>query len=648
MNKHSLAFALGLVTAAALTACGGGGSSQPTTTAQSVKVPVLIGDASSEDWATIGVKLMALTLTKSDGSTTSVPLGTTPLPINLAQLDQLNDIIASASLNVGDTYTGATLTLSANPGDVTLVVAGDPESGFPAAAGASIAESNIQILGATGAAGSQTVNVPLKFSTPLVVPASSTTALALEVDLSHPSFIIGHTPSGGGATIWAVNFNHGPVRQRPVHDIRELVLRHMYGSVTSISTDNSTLTIEKLAPTLPIASPETSVDTTQSRQILADSANKTLFYDLDAKTSTRISDFSGVAGALAAGKFVRVAARYQQDGTLVATRIWVSSSFDTVWVSPEGHVLHVNGDANSFVVDSETGHPVTVAVDANTQFFFRAPTDGLADATPIGTGPAFLQTGIDFERGFKVHVQAVDPLASPMVAQTVDIEAAAFDGKISGVTTTGFDFTRIFATARDDYTAPLTFISAATANGKDNSGNSITGFKYWNFAYPTLVDSGSGAITDFTNATTGVVNFGGTAGQFFAHGVSYGKWGDPANSNGWSAPWAILEPTAVPRATVASGLTANNQFAVSVAGGANPVTVDVSTASGSATLVYQVDKTNGVITISPQDLTTAGGVQALSSALVAGHRVQVSAVPQADGTLKAYVVTYFTGDQPAN
>jgi hypothetical protein len=38
-------------------------------------------------------------------------------------------------------------------------------------------------------------------------------------------------------------------------------------------------------------------------------------------------------------KFVRVAARYQADGTLVATRVWASSQFNSVWVAPEGHVL---------------------------------------------------------------------------------------------------------------------------------------------------------------------------------------------------------------------------------------------------------------------------------------------------------------------
>ena len=46
----------------------------------------------------------------------------------------------------------------------------------------------------------------------------------------------------------------------------------------------------------------------------------------------------------------------------------------------------------------------------------------------------------------------------------------------------------------------------------------ITGFKWWNFTYPTIVDSGANAITDFDNATNGSVNFGGTVGLMQAAG----------------------------------------------------------------------------------------------------------------------------------
>ena len=43
---------------------------------------------------------------------------------------------------------------------------------------------------------------------------------------------------------------------------------------------------------------------------------------------------------------------------------------------------------------------------------------------------------------------------------------------------------------------------------------------------------------------------------------------------------------------------------MTIPGGANAATMDVSATSGSATLVYQVDLTNGVLTVSPIDITT--------------------------------------------
>ena len=81
----------------------------------------------------------------------------------------------------------------------------------------------------------------------------------------------------------------------------------------------------------------------------------------------------------------------------------------------------------------------------------------IADATPIGTGPAFLADH-NIVRGFKIHASVVDPLAVPMVAQTIDIETAVYDGRISAADSTGFTFVRRFVTAADNYTRTLNYI----------------------------------------------------------------------------------------------------------------------------------------------------------------------------------------------
>jgi Domain of unknown function (DUF4382)/Domain of unknown function (DUF5666) len=645
-NKSRL-LAMGLASAV-LAACGGGGTSgssmnPPPSAPQSAQVSMIVSDASTEDWATIGVKVLSIALVpQGGGSNVTVYTAPSPAPtVNLAELDQIAELLGNVSVPVG-TYSGAVLTISANPGDVLLTTSANPEAGFAAAASTTIPAADIQIQHTTGSAGSLTVPVDVNFVSPLVVAANQNNALDLEFDLGHPAFLVGHVPPGAGATLWAVNFN-GPVRHHPLHDLTWLVLRHMYGDVTAIASDNSSITITKEFPTEPVVTPETAVAGAQSLQILADATNGTIFYDVDAKTRTVIKDFSSEASIN--GKYVRVAARYQEDGSLVATRIWASSQFNSVWLSPEGHVLHVNTNTDVMTVQNESGIGVDLVVDANTQFFFRQPQNGLADSTPIGTGTAFL-TSDNLVRGFKVHASVVDPLATPLVAQTVDIEVAEYDGKISAPNMTGFTYTRVFATASDDYTVTLNYIDSATANGTDPMGNAITGYEWWNFAYPTVVTSGANAISEFIAATNDSVNFGGTVGAVPSRGISYSMWNDPANANGWSAAATILTPSTLPLAFVASGLT-SNQFTMTIPGGANAATVDVSSTSGSATLVYQVDLTNGILTVSPIDITTSSGLATLTSNLTAGEPVKVYGTPQSDGTLKAYVMTYFTGSMPA-
>jgi hypothetical protein len=638
MRNNLIGFAVSAVLAGTLAACGSGSGgstgSMQAASPQSGTVPLIVSDASSDDWATIGVKIISIALVPQDGSgnVTVYTAPSTVPTINLEQLDQLGEILGNVSVPVG-TYTGALITVAGNPGDVMLTASADPEAGFSLAAGASVASSNIEIQHTTGSAPNLVVPISVSFVTPLTVTTTSSNALDLEFDLSHPAFLVGHMPPGAIDTHWAVNFT-GPVRHHPIADIAHLVLRHMYGTVTAIASDNSAITITRDFPTLPVVSPETAIMSSQSLSILADATNGTLLYDIDAGTSSTIQNFS--SESTLDGRYVRIAARYQEDGTLVATRMWVSSNFDNVWLSPEGHVLHVDTTADIITIENESGVGVPMQVDANTQFYFRQPANAVADATPIGTGPPFLASN-NFVRGFKVHASAVDPLATPMVAQSIDIETAAYSGTISQATTSNFIYTRNFPHAGDDYVVTLDYI--------------LSGYQWWNFAYPTLVDSSNAAIGDFAAATDGSVNFGGTAGQISAWGVSYAKWGDPANTTGWSAAASVLLPVPVPVASVATTLAAASSgysFTATATGGTQPVTIDVSNSGGEATLVYQVDYGNGIVTVSPVDITMASGLSTLTDGLAVGAKVKISGIAQSDGTLKAYVLTYFTNTAPAD
>jgi len=648
-SARELRLALTAAAIAGLVACGGGSGSDmssststSSTTSSSAQMSVMMSDASSDDWSLIGVKIQSIALIAQNGGTAvTVYSLAQPVMVNLVQLDNIRDILDNATVPSG-TYSAAILTLNANPGDVILRASGDPTVGFAAAAGSQIPASQIQIQGTQGTAGSLTVPVKVVFDTPLVVSASQSNAIDLEFDLAHPAFIIAHQPPGAGETLWAVDFRW-PVRRHPIYDITHLVLRHMYGNVTAVASDDSSITITKDLPLLPIANPETPVPTDVSLQILADGTNGTLFYDVDAGTSTTLTSFSSVAANLD-GKYVRVAARYQENGTLVAVRIWASSEFDNVWLSPEGHVVSVDTADDVLTVLNESGQGVPLTIDANTKFFFRQPANALADAQPIATGAGFL-AGNNIVRGFKVHASVVDPLATPLVAQSIDIEAAAYSGQISAAGTGGFTYTHSYRTAANDYSVALDYISAKSANGTDADGNPITGFKFWDFAYPTLVTSGSGAIGDFSTITTGAVNFGGIAGSVSAWGASDARWADPINPTGWSIPWTVLLPTPVPLGTVSTAY-ANNAFAMKVFGGTNPATVDVSTTAGSATLVYEVDRTGNMLTITPIDITTGSGLAALNAGLAVGAKVKIYGIPQADQSLKAYVLAYFAGTEP--
>jgi hypothetical protein len=648
MNSRLTRVLMGFLAALAIMISGCGSasnSSSGSSGSQTGQMSMMISDDPMNDWAEIGVKVLSISLTPQGGGS-PVVVYTAPTPvnmINLVELDQLADILDSVSVPAG-TYTAATITLGANPGDVALTASSDPDTGFAGTPGEIVPTSQIQIVGGTGTAGSLTVPLNVTFASPVTVTANQEGGIDFEFNLSHPAFIVAHSPGGGGQTLWAVNFSPA-LRHHPIFDITRLVLRHLYGSFVSVSSDNTSITVNRVFPVEPPTNPETDVPSSRNLIIVADKANGTLFYDMDAHTHSTITNFSSVSGDLN-NKFLRIAARFQAEGSLVAVRIWVSSSFNTVWVSPEGHVRHVL--SSSLVMDKENGAPVTVNVDGNTQFFFRAPANPSADAAPFCTGVTCLS---DLVRGFKVHVTA-DPLQNPLLAQTVDIEIARFDGLISSPGMASFVYTRKFVDASDDYTETMPYISSGTPNGNDpQSGKPITGFKWWNFAFPTLQDNntitGDSPVPDFISATGGAVNFGGSVGAMPVVGSTFATRNDPAaNTRGWAAPWTVLAPTPVLLAKVATGWVQNNNsdsFTITVTGGTNQVTVDASAVPGSATLVYQVDRTNGIITISPVDLTTPAGQSTVQTNLTVNTPVKIFGVPQSNGTIKAYVFFYFTG-----
>ncbi len=602
-------------------------------------VALSVSDASTEDWAVVGVKLLDIALHPAAGGNpvTVLAAPATPPVVNLVQLDSISDLLAGAQVPAG-TYDQAILTFAANPGDVILTAASDPSPSFTAiGAGATVQPSNIQIKDAAGMTGNLTVSTTVKLSSPLVVASGQKANLDLEFVLGHPAFIVDHVPASGGATLWTVSFA-GVLRQHPVPAPEQLVMRHLYGQITQVAADGSTLTAVRVFPALPAATPETAAPTLQTVQIAADPANGTTFFDQDLGTRTTLTSFSSLAGSLP-GRYLRVAARFNPDGTLVAVRLWAGNTFNDVWYSPEGHVVQVTvGDATTpyeLAIETGNGSPVTVVVNNETEFYFRAPANPQADATPLAAGTGILDQQL-LVRGFKVHASVTDFQSSPLVASSVDIETAAYSGYISAATATGFTYTRSFARASDDYAATLGYLPSATPNGTDGAGNPVTGFKWWNLTLADQTDAGASAVSDFTAASGGSVDFGGSVGLVKVWGDSTAAPADPALSGGWDARWVVLSPVRMPKGQVVGPFAAassGGSFTMTVKGGdTTPVTVDLP---GSA-LVYEIELVNGLYTLAPVDPTTAAGLQTIAACLAANAPVIAFAVPQMDGTLLAY------------
>jgi len=62
-----------------------------------------------------------------------------------------------------------------------------------------------------------------------------------------------------------------------------------------------------------------------------------------------------------------------------------------------------------------------------------------------------------------------------------------------------------------------------------------------------------------------------------------------------------------------------------------------------------VARDNGIVTVSPVDITTASGLTDFENALMAsGTLVKVFALPTATGSLQAYVVFYYSGTMPSS
>lgn len=625
----------------------GSGSSTTQTSASASALTLVLSDASSSDWATVGVKVAAVALVP-DGGGAPVPIYTAPSApamINLEQLDHIGQLLGTVSVRAG-TYSGAIVTLSGNAGDVALTTSSAPNADVDATPSTAIPASQIQVQNLTGSSGSQTVAVPVSFaSTVRMQSGAAPQALNINLPLSQPSFILTHQPVDGTATLYAITFD-GAINADTTSDVVSMVLRQMYGTLSAVAADGASLTVTIDNPTVPVVSPETAQSSNQALTLWADTGNGTMVYDLDAQSEVTVSNFAAAA-ALINGRYIRIESRFESSGSLVATRLWVSSQFQNVWQSPEGHVTQFDAKKQTLTIEDDSGKSQTVSINDSTEFDFHG--------SAIGTGTAVLASGL-LQPGFKVHVGLA---GSTSLARTVDIEAAIFSGAISQASTVGLTYSSQYQPPIKNYTLALDYIAASSPNGTDAKGQPITGYDYWNFAFPSELASGPLAAQSFALATSGPVP---------SQGISIANWADPANPTGWALASTVLVPVPIGLATVTSALVTNgavSTLTVLPAGSTTPLAVELINVSGSAPLVYQMQrvdgkgnggngngngngKGNGNVTLSPVDITTAAGLAQLSTALQVGTSVRVFGLPKSDGGVQAYTLVYYTGVKPSN
>lgn len=479
-----LALSLGL-------ACGGGGSTGTYTT--SAPTSIEIQDAPSDAWSTVQVQVTQVTLyQQGNHAVTTVPFSGAAT-VNLIDLDGLGELLAANAVPLG-TYDQAMITLNPDPSTMTLI---------PEGSATAVPASRIQVIGGS------TVTVDLSAS-PLTVartPAAGSNALQLDFDLANPMFI-NETSDGSVVVDFAVRPTAAPAA---LHLIQ---LHRAVGTVASVNAATGALGVTKAGQTLTFGTD-----------------SSTLFYDVDGTTSgsALAPDGNGIAD-VAAGDAVMIAARLQDDGTLYAVRVWFCSAAEAAslplsrW-SPEGHVVSVNPSADTLIVDNADGNQRHVAITADTTFTYQRSTV-LAGPAAATSALAFFGTTGNLRHGFKISVDVVNPLASPLVASSVNIERAVDSGYL------------------DSSTSTSDLVYGQTLLNNLRSYPYASSFTWWNYEEPSAASS---SVADFVAALAG-------ADGLRATGASDLAWN--STTSAWNATTAILLPVPLPVATLTQGYTA--------------------------------------------------------------------------------------------
>ena len=389
--------------------CGGGSQTTQPLAPRSVSLSIRDNPPAGVSVLSFEIAVTGASLQPSDASKPAVPLVTSPIEVELAQLQTEKAYLNAVNAPEG-AYASISLTF-ANP-ELTIL----NQSGQPITMGTQTC-LNGQVCEFNPSLNQSSVTVS---SAPFPVTISASSPIGLVVDFDLNSSIqnnLSVTPTVTLAAVAAQPINNSQGME--IEDIEGLI-----GRVQSVSSSGFTL-----------------LDNTSGQTFTINVDNNTKFQDFN-QVGCAANNFSCVQ----VGQIVEVEHLLVMDnGTLLASEVQLDDAVNEEQL--EGTIVAVNAANNQFqiVVEDEepavqgvnVGNSVTISINAGAQF--AIDSDDLSAAIPSGV--SFASVG-DLLVGQEVKVRAL-VVSSPVTGTTVTtdrvkLHTSQFTGTVASVNDPNF------------------------------------------------------------------------------------------------------------------------------------------------------------------------------------------------------------------
>ncbi len=408
MRKLAFLASAVLLIAAMMAGCGGGSQTTQPLAPRSVSLSIRDNPPAGVSVLSFEINITGASLQPSDASKPAVPLVTSPIEVELAQLETEKALLNAVNAPA-DTYSSISLTF-ANP-ELTIL----NQSNQPITMGTQTC-LNGQVCELNPSLNQSSVTIS---STPFPVTISASSPIGLVVDFDLNSSIqnnLSVTPSVTLAAVAGQPFNSSEMQ---IEDIEGL-----NGRVQSVSSSGFTLQ-----------------DNTSGQTFTINVDSNTQFQDFN-QIGCAANNFS----CMQVGQIVEIEHLLVMDnGTLLASEIQLDDAANEEQL--EGPVVAVNAANNQFQMVVEDEEPAVpgvkvgnlVVISINTPAQFGVDSDDLSTAIPSG---AFFASVNDVLVGQEVKVRALI-VSSPITGTTVTtdrvkLHMSQFPGTVASVNAPNF------------------------------------------------------------------------------------------------------------------------------------------------------------------------------------------------------------------